>query len=99
MATSGLQVPTGDLFDELVVRQVELDGRDRDVACGDGMQVGTELTRPAGWTATDPVVVAAEWILPPDQLVVVLTPSEPRDLNSANLRAATARYIHVEQHV
>src|SRR5262245_34634682 len=92
----GLEVPGGDLLEQAVMREVDLDGRDRDKAVGHGVQVGAGLAGTAGRPAADPVVVAPKRILARDQLVAVLALAEARDLDAANGAPLERRHVDVE---
>src|SRR5436309_71498 len=91
--------PTGDVLDQVVIGQVELDGRDGHVARGDRVQVGAGLASTAGRRTPDPEVVTTKRIFASDQFVVVLAAAQAGDLDALDVLALAGWHVDVEQDV
>src|SRR5215475_11600390 len=84
LQVSGAEIPARDLVNQLVVGQIQLDRCYGNVTRRDRVQVRSRLAGPPGRAAADPEVVPPERVLATDELVVVLAPSQPRDLHASN---------------
>jgi hypothetical protein len=94
-----MPMPTlADIVERCMARQVNLQGRDRDVATGDGMEVGAFacIRALAGWT--HPIHRATAWVRCTHDRRGPMPVPEARGLEAAQLLVRQVRNVDVEYH-
>ena len=92
-------LPNTQLFQGMISRQIELEGRDRSVTLCQRTDIGALFHDPRGNLTTDPVVRAAARVLPGFQLVAIHAQPLAGDGNPFDLVIRQVRNVHVEQDI